>query len=532
MSNCNFTFSTPAIQTLHVLPRLTPPSFLYDLHNFNTTLANQFNLFDQNYWIVTITSTVIYTASLFLLFTFVLSIFGCATICCSKKKTRQKRPCSFCLLLILHVLVLLCVAVTTFLPVLGSAAFGDGIQQVLHSYEIANTNFSNVDIALTSLNINIQEGDNEIKDMIRKNPCGGHSTSLLHNIDASLSESLDKVNGIVQVLGPLNETLTQAHGEIHQYVQQGEHIRWYAILLPMGCTLLYVVLELIASCNPMKCCEPICCFAHVLARLVGYITLFGLLCSTCVYLTLGTAAADYCTAPDASILRTAHQFQNQDVAQYLQFYTQCSSSFNGDVALFESYFDKIDENFDSLTSAMAAWKMSGCPMTKNADRFVNNCKAAQEIFDGKISEFRYCTTIQPQYCTFVEEGMCGSFIKGTFWVAVCQTAAACVLFFSLFCSFWFANLSGWENKTKRNQHQKENREQERDRDRNREYDSNQRYEGEGKGASVQYNRMEDSSSSDSLNEPLLDVLVVPVNVNKSRFKSVYDVIGADEEMKN
>ena len=174
---------------------------------------------------------------------------------------------------------------------------------------------------------------------------------------------------------------------------------------------------------------------------------------------------------------------------------------------------------------MAAWKMSGCPMTKNADRFVNNCKAAQEIFDGKISEFRYCTTIQPQYCTFVEDGMCGSFIKGTFWVAVCQTAAACVLFFSLFCSFWFANLSGWENKTKLNQ-------QERDRDRNREYDSNQHYEGEGKGSSVQYNRMEDSSSSDSLNEPLLDVLVVPVNVNKSRFKSVYDVIGADEEMKN
>ena len=67
----------------------------------------------------------------------------------------------------------------------------------------------------------------------------------------------------------------------------------------------------------------------------------------------------------------------------------------------------------------------------------------KNIFNFKISQFRHCTFVQPQYCTFVKNGICGSFVSGTFWIWFCQTLTSIFLFLSLMLSISFSTVSSF-----------------------------------------------------------------------------------------
>ena len=67
----------------------------------------------------------------------------------------------------------------------------------------------------------------------------------------------------------------------------------------------------------------------------------------------------------------------------------------------------------------------------------------KNIFNEKISPFRHCSFVQPQYCTFVKNGMCDSFVTGTFWIWFCQTLTSLLLFLSLMLSISFSTVSSF-----------------------------------------------------------------------------------------
>ena len=155
MPPCNFTFSEDidnTIQHLHHIPRLTPPSFLYQLQNTTLSSHNNFQFFDLDYYVVLVTTAVGYHVSAFLFFTLVLGLFLCFTTCCNPdhdgsdsnrkngravRRNRRERPCAFCVNFILHVLMLVFVALITMSPAFGSITFEQGLEKILQSYNVA-----------------------------------------------------------------------------------------------------------------------------------------------------------------------------------------------------------------------------------------------------------------------------------------------------------------------------------------------------------------------------------------------------------
>jgi hypothetical protein len=128
------------------------------------------------------------------------------------------------------------------------------------------------------------------------NPChSDYSLQLLQETDHDLDKAALFVRHIVQQLSPLNTSLVNLHSDVHDWSQRGEHVRQWAVLIPMGATLVYVVFEMIATCNPLPCCDLLCRMSRTLARVVGWVTLCGLLSSATVYFVLGLASSDYCT---------------------------------------------------------------------------------------------------------------------------------------------------------------------------------------------------------------------------------------------
>ena len=145
---CNFSsFSAQReIIRFHNIPRLTPPSFLYELQNTTISSHNHFQFFDLDYYVILITTAVGYHISMFLFFTLILGIFLCFTTCCNPdnnnnnnnnnsgssrssrnngsstaaRRNRRERPCAFCVMFILHVFILVCLAVITISPGVGS----------------------------------------------------------------------------------------------------------------------------------------------------------------------------------------------------------------------------------------------------------------------------------------------------------------------------------------------------------------------------------------------------------------------------
>jgi hypothetical protein len=256
--------------------------------------------------------------------------------------------------------------------------------------------------------------DHEINTVIQNNPChSAYSETLLHSTQHHLDTTTELVRDIVTVLNPLNTSLIALHANVDYYSQWGEHIRWYAILGPLGCTLVYVLLEMLASISPTAQHCP-CCLCRTLARLVGWGTLTVLMASLFVYGTIGMVTSDYCAQPDRSLSRSLALYEQQDalnvnIGQWFAFYTTCaspsssSSSSGPSVAAFQQYLTQVDQSFVELKEGMGLWNLA-CPQTTNVKHFQTHCNNAQGIYERDVSPFRQCHSIQPQYCKFVNEG--------------------------------------------------------------------------------------------------------------------------------
>jgi hypothetical protein len=81
---------------------------------------------------------------------------------------------------------------------------------------------------------------------------------LLRQADDALIQASTFVEHIVEQVSPINRSLVNIHSDVHHWKKQGEDIRWYAVLAPMAATLVYVMLEMIATCNPLPCCDVLC----------------------------------------------------------------------------------------------------------------------------------------------------------------------------------------------------------------------------------------------------------------------------------
>jgi len=284
--------------------------------------------------------------------------------------------------------------------------------------------------------------DHEINAVIQNNPChSAYSETLLHSTQDHLDTTTELVRDIVTVLTPLNGSMTKLHANVVHYSQWGEHIRWYAILGPLGCTLVYVLLEMMASISPMARHCP-CCLCRTLARLVGWGTLTVLMASLFVYGTIGMVTSDYCAQPDRSLSRSLALYEQQDalnvnIGQWFAFYTTCasssSSSSGATVAAFQQYLAQVDQSFVELKEGMGLWNLA-CPQTTNVKHFQTHCNNAQGIYERDVSPFRQCHSIQPQYCTFVNDGVCGALVEGAGGVVVTQGICVLCLFVSLVLS--------------------------------------------------------------------------------------------------
>ena len=81
------------------------------------------------------------------------------------------------------------------------ATFEQGLEKIFQSYNLANQNFSNVDVALETLDQGLALGDQQCHHLIQNNPChSDYSLNLLQKTDNELKKASVFVRQIVEQL--------------------------------------------------------------------------------------------------------------------------------------------------------------------------------------------------------------------------------------------------------------------------------------------------------------------------------------------
>jgi hypothetical protein len=377
---------------------------------------------------------------------------------------------------VLHLVLLLVLAVAAATPLCwGSAGFARGVGAVLAGYDTAASNFSRVDAALTALASSVAGAQHDATALLREDPChSSFAQDKLRTIQTQLGDATGFVAGLTRRLGPINATLGRVEGDVQAWGGKGELVRWWAVLAPCACVMLYVMLEVVAS-EHRACClslvrlgwpipgvgmrrrrgrrrrrrrrprgdgggcgflSAVCCLSRSVGRTVGVITLVALFGSSCVYLILGMAAADYCSGPDA-VLVGGLDHEAVEQRQVIAFFALCpprNATGYPQVRQFQSYFARAESAFKELDQAFEAYDVL-CPATKSSRALENNMRAAETVFYRDVVPFQSCDAIQPQYCAVVADGVCGTFVSGAAETAVSQAGAGLLLFVSLLVSF-------------------------------------------------------------------------------------------------
>jgi hypothetical protein len=495
-SSCNYSnhLNTPAINNLHELPRFNPPSFIYKLNNESTD-DRSFNFFSEDYLVSLSYTTAIYCFGTYLIFCALLLLASCFTCCHGdhdtdddrsnvhkyfgttattttdttdttdttttttnrRRKvisiTSRKNKWTFYALLFLHITVLMICGLTSVLPFIGSKKFGDGVNNIVSSYNIATNNFSDVDEALNQLHFNLNNGEYYLSQIIHNNPChSSYSENLLKETYTQLNDAQSAVTSIVTLLTPINTSMIHIHSAVIEYYSYGEAIRTYCILLPMCCTILYTVLEIIVSCNSLPRCSSICCVVRLVARLIGWVTLTCLIVSTFIYGIIGIGSSDYCSAPDKHLVDSVNHYESindyttqaMNIGEFFKFYTTCQMSNKiSTINEFQQKLIDVHHTMNELQTGISAWNAL-CPKTSNTKLFQAIFDDCYGIYNNDINIFQKCSSIQPQYCTFVENGICGPLITGAYYVAMTQGVCSIVLFISLLFSFCLASNTSWK----------------------------------------------------------------------------------------
>lgn len=463
MAPCEFArlAATPAVHFLHAVPRYLPPRALYRPPGSGGSgegvlplpfTNHTFKFWDKGEYAISVGFTsALCTFGVALMLLAVLCCCGVATSCCGcgreccrassrnpDTKVGRRLPA---LLSLLHVALLLVLAVAAATPLCwGSAGFARGVDAMLASYGAAASNFSHVDAALTELTALIARAEDDVGALIREDPChSSFAQEKLHTILAELSDATSFAADLTRRLGPINSTLAHVEGDVQTWGGKGELVRWWAVLAPCACVMLYVMLE-VAATERRACCRPvcgyICCVSRSLGRAVGVVTLVALFGSSFVYLVIGVAGADYCSGPDAVLIGG---LDHEGVAQrqVIAFFALCppnNATGYPQVRQFQSYFAEAEGAFEELDQAFEAYDLL-CPTTKSSRALESNMRAAEAVFRRDVSPFQSCGAIQPQYCTAVADGVCGTFVSGAAETAASQAGAALLLFGSLLVSF-------------------------------------------------------------------------------------------------